>query len=428
MLKINNKKVTILGAKRSGMALAKLVLRLKGKPKISEEGPLGNLTEEFREWLAEEDIEFEVSGHSRGFIENSHFVVMSPAVPKDAHPLQWAKNKGIPVLGEVEFASQFCSKPIIAVTGSNGKTTVVTLIKEVLEEAGYSACLCGNVGYPFSDYVCDLEDKDYVVLEVSSFQLESIGKNGFKPAIAVFLNFSENHLDRHKDLAEYFQAKERIFLNQDNEDYAVLNYQDNRMREMASDINSNVCYFNAFSDESGTAEDPNQLAVVEVARILGIKNDVCQKVFERFKGVEHRCEKVTCIEGIDFVNDSKATTVEASRWALEHIDQPIVMICGGRDKNMNYSVLANTVKKKVRRMFVIGEAKQKIKKSFGSVIDVEECPNLKSAVKKAKDFASSGDCVLLSPMCASFDMFEDFQARGKIFKEIVHKLETNVYA
>jgi len=226
---IAGKKVTIIGAQRSGIALARLVQRLQGHPKISEVKPIVELPQEVQEGIKKQQVTIETGGHTQLFIEDSDIVVLSPGVHFNSLPPQWAQAKGIPVLGEIEFAFQFCSKPVIAVTGSNGKTTVVTLIHEVLKEAGYRSVLCGNVGYPFSQYVLDLADKDFVVLEVSSFQMESLldedspyrnsangclSLHGFKPFIAAFLNFSQNHLDRHKDLNEYFSGQKISNINQ----------------------------------------------------------------------------------------------------------------------------------------------------------------------------------------------------------------------
>jgi len=245
---------------------------------------------------------------------------------------------------------------------------------------------------------------------------------GFKPYIAVLLNFSQNHLDRHKDLEEYLEAKKRIFLNQEPDDFIVLNDKDPQVRGLSSQVKSRVIYFNSDSIRDSDFTNPNYLAVLEVARVLGIDDDSCRKVFEEFEGVEHRLEKVRCLNGVDFINDSKATTAEAARWALENIDRPIVMICGGRDKNIDFSVLAESVQQKVKKMLVIGEARAKIRQAFDGLIGLEECEGLEEAVTKAKQAASEGDCVLLSPMCASFDMFADFEERGQVFKEIVNKL------
>lgn len=435
---LKNKTVTILGGQRSGMALARLVTRLGGKAKISERRKENDLPEDFRSWARQNAIPFEFNGHTPSFIGDSDCVVLSPGVSIHAPAVEWARARHIPVLGEIEFAFQFCTKPVIAVTGSNGKTTVVTLIHEVLQKAGYSSCLCGNVGTPLAEYVLDLADKDFVVAEVSSFQLESLldpssefrkeaggGRlcfRGFKPYIAVILNFSQNHLDRHKDLQEYFDAKKKIFLNQGAGDYAVLNARQERLSRLASQIKSQARYFNSSGDCDGEKDNPNFSAVRAVADILGIKKELCESVLGSFRGVEHRMEWVRQVDGINFINDSKATTAQAALWALERLDSPVIMICGGRDKNIDFSVTTPLVRKKVRKMLAIGEAREKLKKTFEGVVEIEECATLESAVEKAKKTAHQGDCVLLSPMCASFDMFADYEERGRRFKEIVHRL------
>ncbi len=435
---MTRQKITILGAQRSGWALARLVSRLGGQARISEKGAMGSVSKDFLDWARQHAVPFEFNGHTPSFIGDSDCVVLSPGVSIHTPAVGWARARQIPVLGEIEWAFQFCTKPVIAVTGSNGKTTVVTLIHEVLKKAGYPSCLCGNVGTPLAEYVLDLADKDFVVLEVSSFQLESLldpssefrkeaggGRlcfKGFKPYIAVILNFSQNHLDRHKDLQEYFDAKKKIFLNQDAEDYAVLNAREDRLSRLASQIKSQVRYFNSPADSDGEKDNPNFSAVRAVADILGVPSDLCESVLRSFRGVEHRMEWVRQVDGIDFINDSKATTAQAALWALERLDSPVIMICGGRDKNIDFSVTTPLVRTKVKKMLAIGEAREKLKRTFEGVVEIEECATLESAVKKAKETASQGDCVLLSPMCASFDMFADYEERGRRFKEIVHRL------
>jgi len=434
---IQGRTITIIGAQRSGMAAAQLVVRLGGIAKLSDQGDDQAFSPVFKKWAAEHAIDIECGGHTREFIQKSDLLVLSPGVCHDADPVRWAIEKNIPVLGEVEFASQFCEKPIIAVTGSNGKTTVSTLIHHALQRAGHTSCLCGNVGYPFSEFVLDSADKDYIVLEVSSFQLESLMDpassfrtvssddawhiKGFQPSIAVFLNFSQNHLDRHKDLDEYFEAKIKIFLNQDSQDYMVLNAQDPKVRGLVRQAQSQSVFFNAV-EENEENRNSNFSAVLAVGRILGLDENCLFTVFEEFKGVEHRLESVRFLDGVRWVNDSKATTVEAALWALESVDQPVIMICGGRDKNMDFSVLRETARHKIKKMFVIGEARSKIRQAFQDIISIEECASLEEAVGKARQTACNGDCVLLSPMCASFDMFRDYEERGRIFKGIVEQL------
>ncbi len=418
---LREKKVTVIGAKRSGLAVADLVERLKGRPRISECATAEALGGNLQQSLSRRNVAFELGGHTRRFIEESDLVVLSPGVRFDAPPVQWAKAKNIPVLGEIEFAWKFCTKPVIAVTGSNGKTTTVHLITQVLENAGKQVCLCGNVGTAFSQHVLNLKSKDYVVLEISSFQLESIIH--FRPQVAVFLNFSQNHLDRHKDLEEYWAAKKRIFMNQTKDDFAILNDQDESVRSLVAQVHSRVSFFNSAQQiiETGI-NNPNHLAAVEVGRVLGVSLDSCKRTFAQFKGVEHRLEFVRTIEGVDYINDSKSTTAQATRWALERAYKPVILICGGRDKHMDFTVLQSLVRQKVKKMLVIGEAREKIKKSFQDVVDVEEVPDLSKAVWRAKEVGREGDAVILSPMCASFDMFTDYEHRGRRFKEIVRSL------
>ena len=424
-----NKTVTILGAQRTGMALAKLVARLGGQAKISEKGGENTVSEDFRQWAKQHKVVCEFQGHTRGFIEDSDLIVLSPGVPHNSEAVSWARAKKISILGEIEFAFQFCSKPVIAVTGSNGKTTVVTLIHQVLGAAGKHSCLCGNIGAPFSGQVLDLDDKDIVVLEISSFQLETVvepgtpGIKGFKPHIAVILNVNQNHLDRHKDFQEYFDAKKRIFLNQDARDYAVLNAQDQGLKDLTPRLKAQVRFFNAAPlTLPGVVSNPNFAVAREVANILGIKDDVCARVFKDFKGVEHRLELVRSIDGVNFINDSKATTAQAAIWALESLNSPVIMICGGRDKNIDYSVVVPFVRQKVKKMITIGEARAKLKRTFDGVVPLEEYATLSDAVSRAGAIAQKGDSVLLSPMCTSFDMFANYEERGRCFKELVHNL------
>ncbi len=428
MLDIKGKTISILGLQRSGLAAAQLALKLGGSPKLSDLSPSDKCPPETLRWIKENNIPVAFDGHPRNFIEGSDVIVLSPGVRHDCAPVQLARSLGILVLGEIEFAFQFCQAPVIAVTGSNGKTTVVTLMDLVLERAGFKSALCGNVGMPFSNYVT--EAYDYIVLEVSSFQLESMldvsqYKNkewkGFKPHVAALLNFSQNHLDRHSDLNEYLHAKLRIFENQDKGDFTVLNAQNSHLKNHLKDSTAQISFFNNFPNDE-FPHNQNFSAVSQMANILGISKQICEDVFASFSGVEHRMERVRTINGIDFVNDSKSTTTEASQWALNNIQQPIHMICGGRDKNLDFSTLSEIVKQKVSKMYVYGEAKEKIRDAYKNIIDIEEFSALNEAVAKARHSAKEGDCVILSPMCASFDMFKDYEERGRVFKEIVEKL------
>ncbi len=416
---IKNKKFTILGAARSGIAVANVVLRLGGVAKISEFKPLDAIRKELEGLKDPSKVAVEAGGHTRAFIEDSDYIVLSPGVRRDVEPIQWAKAKGIEVIGEVEFAYRLCPCPVVAVTGSNGKTTTVTLIAKILEAAGRRVCLCGNIGSPLSHDVLDLKPSDIVVLEISSFQLESTVH--FKPHVAVWTNFSQNHLDRHKDLDEYFQAKCRIFLNQDNNDFAVLNGCQSEHKALAQQLKAKVMFFNAPDGPQGI-DNPNYLAAMQAVKVLGVGEDVARSVFASFKGVEHRLEFVRTLQGVDYINDSKSTTVEAGRWALERVRKPMVLICGGLDKHLDYTSLRNLVSQKVKYMIAIGQARDIMKNTFGDVVTVETHTHFEAAVKAAQKAAPPGGCVVLSPMCASFDMFKDYEHRGRVFKEIVNQL------
>lgn len=435
-MNIRNKKITVIGAKKSGIALANLILSLGGIPKISDSAKKESIKKETLDFIDENNILCEFSGHTKEFILDSDIVVLSPAVRITSDIVKWAKDNNVLVFGEIEFAFQFCSTPIIAVTGTNGKTTTSTLIHKVIEESGRKSCLCGNIGNPFSDYVLQSEDYDYMVLEISSFQMESVFDGDFKkgdldvkafrPYISVILNISENHLDQHKDMQEYIDAKKRIFLNQTKDDFVVINSADPILLSLKNEIKSGVREFKESEIIDGTKiVNPNYLAVLEVSRLLNIEDKAALNVFNKFKGVEHRLEHVSIIDKVDYVNDSKSTTANATIWALNRIEKPIILICGGRDKNIDYSVISDLVKQKVKKIIVIGEAKEKIKNALSSAADVLYADDLSHAVSEAKRLAQHGDCVLLSPMCASFDMFENFEHRGKIFKEIVNELKNS---
>jgi UDP-N-acetylmuramoylalanine--D-glutamate ligase len=333
-------------------------------------------------------------------------------------PVLWAKEFGIELISEIELASLLCPGKIIAVTGTNGKTTVTTLIAAMIRAWGKKVFVCGNIGNPFSAEIPKIGKDDFVSLEVSSFQLETI--KTFRPYISLILNLSRNHLDRYNDMRDYLQAKKRIFLNQGSGDYLVLNKHDPVVSALAAEAKAKVVYF-------GPAEglNPNQAAVLSVASILGIDKESVLKVFAEFKGVEHRLEEVSRLNGVKFINDSKATTVDATIWALKNIAHPVILIAGGREKGNDYSVIKDLVREKVKELILIGEAREKIGKFFKGVLSAQEASSLKEAVEAAFSKAKPGDSILFSPMCKSFDMFSDYEHRGKVFKEAVLSLVNN---
>ena len=409
-----NKKVTIVGLGRSGVACANLLYDLGLDVYVSDNKDT-DITRSNALKLESRNIKVELGRHSQEFIKDRDLIVISPGVANDAMPVIWAEELNLPIISEIELAWDLCPGKIIAVTGSNGKTTVTTLIGKMLEEAGSKVFVCGNIGNPFSGEVEKIREIDYVSLEVSSFQLERIQR--FRPKISVILNFTSNHLDRYKNMQAYLEAKKRIFINQDKTDYLVLNYEDPVLRGLSKETKANVVYF---SEKPNL--NPNEACVLAVGSILGIDERLVLNVFREFKGIEHRLEYVAEINNIKFINDSKATTVGSAIWALKNINSQIVLIAGGKDKGVDYSVILDLAQKKVRGVILIGEAKEKIESVFRGFLSLDKTVTLQEAVRKAYFKAKAGDSVLLSPMCSSFDMFSSFEERGRIFKETVYDL------
>jgi len=409
-----NKKIVIIGLARSGVACANLLHRLNASVSITDNTD-NPQTQEARTKLSSDKISVELGKHSPDLIKHADLVVVSPGVRLDAAPVKWAKEFNKPVISEIEVASLLCPAPIIAITGSNGKTTVTTLIGKVLTEAQKKVFVCGNIGNPFCGEVENIKENDFVVLEASSFQLETI--KDFKPKIAIILNVTANHLDRYNNMQEYLEAKKRIFINQDKDDFLILNKDDSLLKDIAAGVKSKVIFF---TKENGL--NPNQSTVLSVGKILGINKEIILKVFDEFKGIQHRMEEVRNVGGIKFINDSKATTADSAIWAIENINQPVVLIAGGKHKGIDYRVILKAAKTKVKHAVLIGEAKEKIAADIGEQIPIEKAINLKEAVDKALSLAKPGYCVLFSPMCSSFDMFKDYEDRGRIFKKIVLEL------
>ncbi|MFH1354754.1 MAG: Mur ligase family protein [Candidatus Omnitrophota bacterium] len=405
------KNITVAGLARSGLACSNLLYALGADVSVTDNNDT-HITRTNANLLVSKKIKVELGKHTREFISGRDFLVISPGVANNALPVIWAQDQGIPVISEIEVAASLCPATIIAVTGSNGKTTVTTLIGRTLEEAGRKVFVCGNIGKPFSQEVEKMKSEDFVSLEISSFQLERI--IGFKPKISVMLNFSANHLDRYDNIREYLAAKKRIFINQDNNDYLVVGRDDPVLRESSKEANAKVVYF------SSTAElNPNQAAVLAVASLIGVDMQTVLRVFDGFQGIEHRMEQVSRINGITFINDSKSTTVESAIWAMKNINVPIIWIAGGKHKGVDYNNVLDSAKDKVKEVVLIGEAAGILEEVFRGNFSVERANTLEEAVSKAYHKASAGDCVLLSPMCSSFDMFLNYEERGKQFKQAV---------
>ncbi|MBU2541002.1 MAG: hypothetical protein KJ593_03775 [Candidatus Omnitrophica bacterium] len=413
-------KVTVVGMARSGLPAGLLLKQLEAYVSVVDSGDSADLSQN-RERLLRQGVKAEVNADERDFIKVSDLVVVSPGVDESSEPIKFAKEKNIPVISELELAFQNCSAPIIAVTGTNGKTTVSTLIAEVLKANGKKVFLCGNIGTAFSSQVLKADKDDFVVLEVSSFQLEKIEE--FRPKISLFLNFSPDHLDRYKTIDEYLEAKKRIYLNQKDTDWVVLNFADKIVGGLESSIKANVRFFNKPTNRDYPSNlDSNQQAVMAIVSILSLNRQTSLAVLSDFKGIAHRLEFVRRLSDIDFINDSKATNISSTRWALERIQQAVILIAGGRNKGADFSQLKDIVRKKIKLMFVIGESKDELFDTFANVTSVSKADSLEAALKNAFKSAESGDCILLSPMCASFDMFGDYQERGEKFKQFVRSL------
>lgn len=411
-----DKKVTVIGLARSGLACANLLYSLGADVSVTDN--LDNPSvRSYAAKLRSDQIKLELGRHTQDFIKGRDLIVVSPGVSDESSAVQQAEEFNMPVISEIELAWMLCpSRNIIAVTGTNGKTTVTTLIGKILECAGRRVFTCGNIGNPFCGEIEKIKAEDFVALEISSFQLEKI--ETFRPKIALILNFSRNHLDRYPGMQEYLSAKKRIFMNQGKDDYLVLNSNTPEFSGLEKETKAKVVYFGNEKEPL----NPNYAAVLAVGSILGIDKKLIFDVFEKFEGVEHRLEFVAKINNVKFINDSKATTVDSTLWALENTAAPVVLIAGGREKGNDYNIILNSAAKKVKEAIVIGEAAEKIKDALIKLFPVQRVDTLPEAVNIAYEKAKPGGCVLFSPMCKSFDMFTDYEQRGRVFKQAVEEL------
>ena len=448
-MNLTNKKISILGAVRSGIAAAKLAKRLGAIPFVSDSGSSEKLSVA-KEEFAKSGIEFEFGGHSEKVFD-CEFIVTSPGVPSDAKVIIEAQEKGIPVYSEVEFASWFCKGSVTAITGSNGKTTTTALLNHLLNEAGYKCYAAGNIGSAFAEITDQVNENDYVSLEVSSFQLDHI--KDFRPKYSLILNITPDHLDRYENsFKNYKNAKLRIFENQNAADTLVLNADDINLAGVAEEHILSKSYFSTkmriengaylqdnslIYTEDGKSEVvceandlfikgehniANALAVMIVAKKIGLSNEAIKKGFGSFKGVEHRLEFVREVDGVKFINDSKATNVDSVWYALRSFESPILLILGGKDKGNDYNQIKDLVKKRVRKIYAIGSSREKIYDFFAGDVEVDKKETLEECVSAGRKDANENEIVLLSPACASFDMFNSYEHRGKVFKEAVMSL------
>lgn len=452
-MELNGKRVLVVGLGKSGVASA-LFMQARGARVTVSDTKSGDELRNEIPVLLDHGITVETGGHGDRTFRGQDLIVVSPGVPVDAPPLVQARSLGESVIGEIELAAQFLPGPIVAITGSNGKTTTTTLAGEIMTAGGFSALVGGNIGTPAISLADRAKPETVVVLEISSFQLETV--QTFRPRVAVVLNVTPDHLDRHRTFEIYTDAKARIFENQRPDDFAVLNADDPTCVAMAKRTRAQVFWFSrlkeveqgawvengklVFRDNKGQREIlqvsdiplkgahnlENVLAAACAGMLMGCTPEKIRQAVHDFKAVEHRLEFVATIGDVDYYNDSKATNVDATIKALESFPANIHLILGGKDKGSDYTVLNDLLRKRVKRVYTIGAAAAKIE---GQIVssknggpEVVHAETLENAIRKAHAAAKPGDVVLLAPACASFDQFKSYEHRGKVFKEIVHSL------
>ena len=446
---LRGKKVLVVGAARSGEAAASFLLRHKARVSLTDVKPEAEL-EGSLSLLRKGGAKVETGGHRLETFLNSELIVLSPGVPLTIEPLQHSKRSGIPIISEVELAYHFLKGKIIGVTGSNGKSTTATLIGEVLHQGGYKAVVAGNIGNPICG-VLNNDGGDYYVIELSSFQLESIVS--FRPHISLLLNITPDHLDRYSSFEDYIRAKERIFENQTDDDYAILNADDPVSQPLIRGLPLNkllfsrqkrlenqgvflkgdlLVYRNREEREiigteeigiQGSHNLENAMAAAAVGILCGVEPRFIRDALRSFRGLEHRLEYVTTIKGIAFYNDSKATNIGAVGKSLESFSGNIILLLGGRDKGGDFTQLRELVSERVKLILVIGEAKEKIVASLQGTVPLLPCKTIRDAVETGFSHGEPGDTFMLAPACTSFDMFANFEERGKVFKQEVTRLK-----
>jgi len=448
-MNLEGKRVTVVGLGLSGSALVKLLAARGALVGVSEARPQTG----FEHWLkinASLLERTEFGGHTEAFLVSSDLVVLSPGVRPDLAPVAAAAQRGVSIVGELEVALDGCPARVAAVTGTNGKTTTTALLGHLLATAGVPSTVAGNIGIPVSGVVDDVGAGHVLVLEVSSFQLDTA--HSFRPSVAVLLNVTPDHQDRYPSLDTYAASKARIFANQGPADYAILNRGDERCAALAPSLKARVRWFDAASGsiEGAGVEDgwlslceggritrvlpagdlpipgrhnlENALAAAAAAAALGVAPGALAAGLRTFRGVEHRLEPVGEVGDVRFVNDSKATNTDAMEKALLAFPEPVVLIAGGRDKNLDFTKLADLVAKRVRTAILIGEAAGKIEAAWRGAVPIRMAGSLEEAVETGYELARPKGVVLLSPGCASYDMFKNFEDRGRRFREAVKRL------
>lgn len=445
---LKGKKIVVLGVGKTGIATAKFLGKQGAQVAVTDEKPFDAWGADFESITGEKWLE--KGNYHTGILDGASMVIPSPGVPPKNLILNAAIGKKIPIISEIELAHHFFKTPIIAVTGTNGKTTTTTLLGEILKGAGKKIFVGGNIGNPLIEYAQSETSDEYVVAEISSFQLQWVDK--FHPFISILLNITSDHTDYHSSFAEYVKIKSRIFANQTENDFAIMNADDGPQKELTKNIRARIIHFSSkrelsegiylekdriicriakFSQESypvsmikipGLHNVENVMAAIAAARLCGVDRQKVESCVSEFHGLPHRIEFAGEKNSIKFYDDSKGTNVGAVARALETFSQPVILLLGGRDKEGDFETLQSIIPGKTKRVILFGEAKERIASLIGNSVEKIKTQKLIDAVEVAYKSAQPGDIVLLSPGCASFDEFRDYKERGDIFKQAVRNL------
>lgn len=449
--------VLIVGLGKSGLSAVRFFLQQGAKVKLSDSKP--NPSQATVDWLISKHVEVEFGLHSKDFFRNVDIVLLSPGVPHKLPILEFVRSQGTPVIGELALAPHYLKTPVIAITGTNGKTTTTTLIGDIFKASGKKVFVGGNIGTPLTEYLAGEQAADWLVLEISSFQLDTAGT--FRPDIGLFLNVSPDHLDRYESMEAYAKSKMNLFAHQSEDDVAIYNSDDPVIDDlMLLDRNptgnfpkrktfafghgqSKDKYFYYYAtgtgvhcvvdgvdhsfDLAGTVfsnspNNENAAAAILGCLVAGCTVDSINFGLRNFAPLAHRMTFVREINGVRYFNDSKATNIGAVEAALRAFAEPVVLIAGGRDKGGDFNLLRNAVSTKVKTLLLIGESKMLMAESLGEVTTVELCTTLFEAIHRAQELAVPGEVVLFSPACASFDMFDSYVHRGEVFEKVVSEL------
>ena len=465
MMNLKEKKVVVVGLGRTGLAAARFLHRQGARVLVADTADEAQLGDSVRV-LQEMGIALELGPHRITSFNNADLIVISPGVSHTIEPIKQARSRDIPLMSEVELASRFITEPIVAVTGTNGKTTTTELLKQMLKNSGISAFVGGNIGNPLIEYVGSGQKKQVVVAEISSFQLDTI--DSFRPKISVLLNITADHLDRYPNFEAYADSKIRVFNNQQADDVAVLNGSDPLIRAKTKEIKSQRLFFPTLqANEQGAilngkkiildlnkfwkthheiqnlnSKIQNQVHLgLDKMRLRGRHNleNVCaaslaalasgatlegiQKTLDLFEGLAHRLEPVATVNGVQYYNDSKATNVDGVLRALDSFTKPVLLLMGGRDKGSNFSVLQDHIRAHAKELIVMGEAAEAIRAALGPVVPTKVAASMQDAVTKASQDADPEDVVLLSPGCSSFDWYSNYAERGDDFRRAVEEIK-----